>query len=118
VSRTLEWYSASLKYAVLIETVGTSTMTRSVVLVRAHDWTEGRAKALETGRSHETTYLNGDGKQVRWALVAIETLDCLGPLLEDGREVYYEPRSPAPDEDYAFDTSFCPQDSEPGQTGV
>lgn len=107
-----------LRFAILVEGEGVSRISRSVIILRATDWADARSKALEHGRKLEATYIGGTGAQVRWRLMAIETLDELGEKLSDGREIYSEPLEPTPDDDHPFDAHFTPETSEPGQSGV
>lgn len=107
-----------LRLVVLVEDEGAVRLARSVVVFRADDWQVAKQRAVEVGRSLERTYVGGAGKEVRWRLQEIETLDELGDSLEDGREVYSEPvelNGAAPP---AFDAVFEPVQSQPGQSGV
>lgn len=97
---------------------GLSRLSRSVIILSAADWTDARSKALKHGNQLETTYVGATGAQVRWRLMAVETLDELGESLSDGREIYSEPLEPTTDDGYPFDAQFTPEISRPGQSGV
>lgn len=112
------WFSAMLRFAVLVEGVGGSRRSRSVVVFRAEDWPEAKARALDLGRGMERTYTGGTGEEVRCRLEAVETLDLLGDAITDGREIYSEPMPILEGEAIAFDTAFSPSSSDPGQSGV
>ncbi|HVF06820.1 MAG TPA: DUF4288 domain-containing protein [Frankiaceae bacterium] len=117
--RAVVWFSAMLRFAVLVEGVGMTSFARSLVVFQAPDWPEAKARALELGRRLETSYRNGAGAGVRWRLTEVETLDLLGDTITDGREVYSEPMAvPADAAPTAFDTDFDPASSEPTQSGV
>jgi hypothetical protein len=104
----LAWFSASVRNRISI--AGNPEHDElSVIVFRADGFAEAEARARELGASREQSYLNGEGERVEWRLMRVETLDMLGEVLEDGREVYTESR-PVADLDNASDR--------PGQTGV
>lgn len=107
-----------LRFVVLVEGEGATHLSRSVIVFRAPDWPEAKARALDLGRGMESTYLGGTGKAVRWRLESIETLDLIGDTITDGREIYSEPMPPPTDDPIPFDHLFAPETSEPGQSGV
>ncbi len=59
-----------------------------VVVFRATDYDHAFKRALELGHSHETSYLNDKGQQVRWAFVKIIAIDWVGRKV-DGIEVSF-----------------------------
>jgi len=61
-----------------------------VVVFLAKDFDDALLRALDLSRAMESTYLNGDGQEVRWRFIGVETLDQLGQIT-DGREVWSEP---------------------------
>lgn len=114
------WYSAGLRLAIINEIGGLWREVLSVILLRAASYDEAFHNALSRGREMEEVYTNGDGERVRWALVCVETLDCLASDLVDGGEIY---SGPAPERPGAvpgitFDAVFSPDSIDPGQTGV
>jgi hypothetical protein len=112
------WFSAMLRFVVLVEGEGATRRSRSVVVLRASDWPEAKQRALDVGRSMERSYLGGTGQAIRWRLEAIETLDMLGDTITDGREVYSEPVKLSSKEVIEFNKIFEPENSDPGQSGV
>jgi len=58
----------------------------SVIVFRAKDYVHAMDRALELGRARETNYKNDKGQRVRWTMVEIRNLDCIGPEV-DGKEV-------------------------------
>ncbi|MGL5828744.1 MAG: DUF4288 domain-containing protein [Angustibacter sp.] len=112
------WFSAMLRFVVLVEREGGTRRSRSVVVFRALDWPEAKQRALEHGRIMERSFAGGAGQQIRWRLEAIETLDLLGDTITDGREIYSEPITLPETEAIPFEVEFRPEASQPGQTGV
>ena len=107
------WFSASLRFAT---SVGDEAPRHedSVIVFRAPDWEVAFTRALDFGHRMDETYENVDRVPVERRLVEVRTLDELGAVITDGREVYCRLVDPAqqvvgPDR---------PEDSHPGQTGV
>lgn len=113
-----DWFSAMLRFVVLIEGEGGGRLSRSVVLLRAATWDEAKERALALGTAMESEFKGGTGRDVRWKLDAVETLDRLGDEITDGREVYSEPADFPPGIAFEFDHQFAPEASQPGQSGV
>lgn len=113
-----EWYTASLTFVVDVEGEDKVRRSRSVVILRAPgaDFERARAIALSMGRDMQRDYLNVDGKLVRWALENVETVDWIGPELEDGREVYHEFSDEVPRNEIAWPLE--PDGSAPAVSGV
>ncbi|MEP6695313.1 MAG: DUF4288 domain-containing protein [Pseudonocardiales bacterium] len=112
------WFSAMLRFMILVQGAGGDQMSRSVILFRAEDFPAAKARAVEIGLSMERTYTSNTDEEVRWRLVNIETLDMLDDEISDGREVYSEPVSLAPGTTIPFDMEFQPASRAPGQSGV
>jgi Domain of unknown function (DUF4288) len=112
------WFSAMLRFVILIQDEGASRLSRSVIVFRAEDWPDAKKRALELGYKMERSYQGGTGLEVRWRLAAVETLDLLGDTVTDGREVYSEPAELRLEHSIDFDTKLDPENSEPGQSGV
>ena len=108
------WFSARLRYAVLIEPKGLDGYMDSIFTFQSADFATAFQRALAIGHEHEEEYLNGEGKRVRWRLANIISLDILPEAL-DGAEVYSEPVS-ANGEKISFDHQFRPEESTPTQT--
>jgi len=112
------WFSAMLRFVLLIEGDGGSRLSRSVIVFRAEDWPDAKKRALDLGRGMEHTYTGGIGEKVRLRLEAVETLDLLGDAITDGREIYTEPLPIPAGRVISFDAEFNPSSTEPGQSGV
>ena len=91
------WFSARVKVLCSIEGEGPVDFWRSVFVFKAKDSEAALQRAIELGRAQETSHLNVYGERVDFRLLEVETLDCLGRRLRDGREVYFE-TSPVGDE--------------------
>jgi hypothetical protein len=86
-----------------------------VILFRARDFDHAFEKALELGKSRETTYKNYKNQHVRWALVEISTLDHVGRKI-DGMEVaskIFLRNAPKP---ISAKQRFQPEKSKPGHS--
>jgi hypothetical protein len=108
------WYSAALRLCVIIGGIELVDQVRSVVVFRADDFDDALTRSLEVGRRLECTFTNGDGKEVRWALASVETLDELGDVITDGREIYSEPLGAGD----GIVPALSPERSTPTQSGV
>lgn len=114
----MNWFSCSARFAVVVGDVGITRMSRSVYVLRAHDFEDAFRRALDRSRREEESYENADGERVSWHLVDIETLDVLGESIEDGREVYSEPLPAPPSAGDGAALDFRPEASEWGHSGV
>jgi hypothetical protein len=103
------------RFAILIEGQDTLSIARGLIVFTASDQVPAKRRALELGLSVERSYTGGCGQEIRWRLAAAETLDMLGDVITDGREVYFE-QLPA-GRAIPFDTMFDPGSSEPSQSG-
>jgi hypothetical protein len=106
------WYSALLRFVTLIDDDEGSSLERSVVLFRAREFPDARERALAIGRSRETSYVGGTGRDVLVRFQGVETLDILGAEIADGREVYSESVDLSPAESFTFSTEFDPNNVE------
>ncbi len=119
MSREGAWFSAMVRLADIIGEVGAERYVKSVFVFRARDWDEALVRAVELGRALEEDHPNADGERVVWRLMDVETLDMLGEVITDGREVYSEPVPAGPEgKALRVDTTFWPEKSKPTQTGV
>lgn len=114
----LDWYAAALRIVVLVEAEPVSRSVLQVHLVRGDDVDGAFGAACALGRAQEEVYTNHEGRRVRWAFEAVETLDLLPSPLVDGVEVYSEPRASDEVRHLAFDAEFSPETTPPGQSGV
>lgn len=110
------WFSTKMRYAVLVESTGLLHYVDSVWLLKALDFGNAFQRALEVGLKNEKAYTNGDGKEVRWKLASIISLDWIGEEFVDGQEVYSEPVIGQEDRAVPFEYEFHPETSNPTQT--
>lgn len=85
----MDFYSARLLFIILVaDSRGRKRnhYDESVIVFRAKGFSDAFKRALTLGRAQETVYKNDKGQKVRWALVEIRNLDCVGPKV-DGKEV-------------------------------
>jgi len=113
----MKFYSARLLYIILVDGRARrrNDYDETVVLFRARDFAHAFARALELGRAAETQYVNVHGQAVRWALVEVVTLDCVGPRVE-GREVASRLHARTAPKPVPFKTRFRPERSRPSQS--
>jgi hypothetical protein len=100
----------------LIEAQGGTRFGDSIFVFLAEDFSHALRRAIELGRTLETTYENEDGNEVRWRLKEVLTLDAISTESLDGAEVYSEPVFFEAGESYPFDAEFRPETSETTQT--
>ena len=84
-----EFYSARLLFIILVDDgrpKKKNHFDESVVVFRAKNFSDAFKHALKLGKSQETDYKNEKGQRVRWALVDILNLDCVGATI-NGKEV-------------------------------
>ena len=113
------WFSALLRFVLIVEGEGATTYFKSVFTFRADDWTVAKERAVQLAQTHEEAYRNADGKRVVLKLMGVETLDMLSQSDLDGCEVYSE-HEPAGKEErgWTIEKVLQPLDSRPTQTGV
>ncbi len=110
------WYSAKVRLAAVVESVGVLMHMDRIHLFRAAGWEQARERALEVWRRHEQRYVNGDGRTVEWKLKELLTLDIIAAPSLDGAEVYSDLIEVAPDDvDARPDQPFAPEASRPFQ---
>jgi hypothetical protein len=115
----LTWFSGMCRRLIIIEGEGAVTEEESVYVFRAVDREAAITRFLELAREQDDVYPNGEGKQVRWVVVSLETVDELaeGPIGD--REVFSKMTDiEPPDTSVSIDTQFTPEKSEPGWCGV
>ena len=114
----VNFYSARLLLVVLVDhgrASKTHTWDEIVVVFRARDFDHAFTRALETGTSYETEYLNCERQKVRWALGEIVTVDFVGKRVE-GEEVASRLRRRRSKDVIPFNKKFHPEDSKPSQS--
>jgi hypothetical protein len=85
----MEFYSARLLFIILVDDgrpKKKNHFDESVVVFLARNLSDAFKRALKIGKTQETDYKNNKGQRVRWALVDIFNLDCVGNKI-DGKEV-------------------------------
>lgn len=112
------WFSAMLRFVILIEDEGAVRQARSVIVFLAEDWSAAKERAIALGQTSERTYIGGTGQEVRWRLEEVETLDELGESITEGQEIYSEPVDLPEGRTIAFDACFEPAQSQPSQSGI
>jgi hypothetical protein len=109
------WFSARLRFAILIETQGLAQYSDSVYVFRSSDFETAFQKALEIGRAGERAYANGAGQRVEWKLAEVISIDIVRADSLDGAEVYSEPVWGS-DPSLSLEHEFHPELSMPNQT--
>jgi hypothetical protein len=110
----LQWYSANLKFVVMVGPDGGDLISESVYLLKAEDFRDAFNRALMSGRKEECEYRNDQGQLVSWVLMEIIYLDIIQAPDLDGAEVSCElTRQP---HKIPVGTRFTPEDSKPSQT--
>lgn len=110
------YFSAKLRFAVLVEPEGASRLNDSVYVFKAIEFTDAFERALKIGRAAEQEYKNVDGGLVQWRLMEVISLDIISADDFDGVEVYSEPIQLAEKDRLPFDSEFAPERSQPTQT--
>ena len=109
------WFSARIRFAIIIETIGLHGYSDSIYLFRATDFETAFQKVMEIGYNHEESYINGDNQRVVWKFVEIISLDIIRSKSLDGAEIYSEPVS-GENPSWTIEHEFHPELSEPTQT--
>jgi hypothetical protein len=112
----LSWYSAKLRFVVLLEAAGAERLYESVIIFRARGFDDAHARAVGSGRGMEKDYAGGTGERVRWRLVEIVTLDVVQADSLDGAEIHCISLPLTEGESFGFDQIFEPEKSKPHQT--
>lgn len=108
-----------LRFALIVEGRGASTLMRSVSIFRANNWETAKARSVEVGIGSEQDYENVYGERVVLRLMEVETLDMISAEDLDGAEVYSEFVPGGIDgAQLTVETTFRPQDSKPAQSGI
>lgn len=107
----VKWFSAKLRFAIMIEPKGADTLNDCVVVFKAMDFGPAFDKAVSIGKAKETKYKNTYGQNVAWKLVEVISLDILGPTIRDGLEVYSEPVHLKKKDVIPYGTKFRPRKS-------
>jgi hypothetical protein len=83
------WFCAELEFRTTVAGEDGLVAESSFVLIAADTEEGAHAKAREIGLSNQTTYLNGDGEEVRWTFIEVldlQRIDADAP--GDGVEVF------------------------------
>ncbi|HVU26861.1 MAG TPA: DUF4288 domain-containing protein [Verrucomicrobiae bacterium] len=114
----LEFYSARLLFIILVDDgkpKKKNHFDESIIVFRAKNFSDAFKRAIRLGKTQETNYLNDKKQRVRWTLVDILNLDCVGNKI-DGKEVasrlhYRRQKKPIP-----TNKKFHPESSKPEQS--
>jgi hypothetical protein len=112
------YYSAKLLFIILVDDGNARRKNHygeSILVFKARDFDHAFTRALELGRAQERTYKNVKGKDVRWALVEVIDLDCVGRRL-DGVEVSSKLHARISKKPIFHRHRFHPERSRPGQS--
>jgi Domain of unknown function (DUF4288) len=115
---TRNWYSSMVTFVTDVQGDSAAGYTRSVVLIRGTDFDDALSRVLEVGHQLESSYRNSVGRAVKHSLVRIDTLDCLGDKIDDGREVYAEMGELGDQASVVENWPPSPELSRPTQSGV
>jgi Domain of unknown function (DUF4288) len=112
----LAWYSAKLRFVVMVEAIGGDLMSEDVYLMRAKDFANAFERALSIGRAAEREYRNSSGQRVSWQLKEILSLDVVSNQDLDGAEICAEGFHLDLAGRIPVGTTFKPEASKPRQT--
>ncbi|MEP7293014.1 MAG: DUF4288 domain-containing protein [Chloroflexota bacterium] len=85
-----KWYLADIVQEFQIEDEASSLVWINLILIRADSPEEAYERSLEEGNSHNSTYLNTDGKRVSSVFRGLRNLYVIIDKLEHGSELIYE----------------------------
>ena len=111
-----QWFSAKLRFLVLVEGAGTTQVAESVHVFTSADWDAAMQRALQLGSSHESEYRNSNGARVRWRLHSVVTLDIIAANELNGAEVHAAFTDVTDDLRLPFDAMLNPEESHPSQS--
>jgi hypothetical protein len=111
-----EWYSAKLRFAVMVEPDGADLLYDRVFLFKATDFDAAFERAIRIGEAQQEEYRNGDDRRVIWKFSAVFSLDVIVAADLDGAEICADPIFLAKKDRIPFATEFNPQLSKPTQT--
>jgi hypothetical protein len=112
----LDWYSAQLRFVVMVESIGGDFFNDQVYLFKAKDFPDALERALSIGRAAEREYRNSNGELVCWRLMNVVSLDVLRTQELDGAEICANTIRLEPSERIPWGTTFTPEASKPIQT--
>lgn len=110
------WYTAKLRFVVMVEPVGGDTLNDCIYLFRAVDFGAAFQRAITIGESAQKQYHNVEGRRVLWRFKEVISLDIIRTNDLDGAEIYSEPIHLKKEEIIPFETQFYPSGSNPIQT--
>lgn len=90
IPRDAVWYIAEVVLEITVEGATQNIVHINYLLVRADSPEDAYEKALRLGDEHETTYLNGDKKEVKTSFRGLRNLTVVYEALEHGAELLYE----------------------------
>jgi len=110
------WYSAKLRFVVMVEPVGGNTLNDCIYLFKAVDFPAAFQRAIAIGESAQKEYRNEEGQCVLWRFKEVISLDIIRANNLDGAEIYSEPIHLKKEEIIPFETQFRPSTSKSLQT--
>ncbi|MEA1675400.1 DUF4288 domain-containing protein [Nitrospirillum sp. BR 11163] len=110
------WFSVKLRFAIMVEPIGASTMNDCLFLLKANDFDSAFKKAIKIGVGAQKDYLNALGQKVQWKFSEIISLDVINSDNLDGAEIYSEPLHLEGQAIIPLDANFSPEASRPIQT--
>ena len=116
----MKWYSARLLYIILVDSKRPrrrNSYEDRAILFRARDRKHALNKALVLGAKEEVEYMNVRKQRVRWALVEVMALDCIGHI-KDGAEVSSRLFRRTDQKPVPYSHRFQPKRSRPVETGI
>jgi hypothetical protein len=111
-----KWFSAKLRFVVMVEPEGGRTLNDCIFMLRAKDFSAAFLKAVEIGEAAQKEYRNTYDQRVLWRFKEVLTLDMIGSTKLDGTEVHSEPIHLDAAEIIPFGSEFNPHLSKPIQT--
>jgi hypothetical protein len=92
-----KWYVADIVIEFLIQDDPRNVVHINTVLIGAKLPEDAYAKALDLGKSHEMSYLNPDGKNVKVRFRGLRDLNVIHDELEHGAELCYQEQMCVPE---------------------
>jgi hypothetical protein len=111
-----QWYSAKLRFAMMVSPEGGDTLNDTVIVFKAKNFKDAFARGIAIGEKSEEEYLNGEGNLVSWKLMEMIHINIIRSDKIDGAEVHSELFSVGEGETIPLETVFNPKDSNPSQT--
>jgi hypothetical protein len=111
-----KWFSANLRFVVLVEPWGGDTAYDRLFMLKAKDFASAFDAAISIGRAEETEYRNSGAKRVIWRFMQLMSLDVISSSTLDRAEVHSQSVALTSAGRISFDQQFSPELSRPIQT--